>query len=105
VKAPVPVAHQSEGVERRTRRVPWGVQIEVWERTNTITVPESAAGAMPVSSLLDPLPGEAAGSSPASELDDDTIDVVDDLPRGWHSIEPDDEPIDPALVVDSPDSE
>lgn len=94
MKAPVAVAHQSEGVERRTRRVPWGIQIEVWERTNTITVPESAAGAMPVSSLLDPLPGQAAGSLPASELDEDTIDLG-----------PDDEPIDPALVVDSPDSE
>ena len=103
MKTPVAVTQSSEDVERRTRRVPWGVQIEVWQRTNTITIPESAAGAMVVSSLLEPLPTEPP-ASPAAEFDDETLDTPAESPKGWDSIPPDDEPVDPALIR-SPDPE
>jgi len=70
---PVAVIKPSENVERLIRRVPWGLEIQIWQLTNTITIPESAAGAIGVSSLLDPLPLDR--DPRPGMFDDDTIDL------------------------------
>jgi hypothetical protein len=70
-----------DDIERRARRVPWGIEIQVWQRTNTITVPETALSGLPASSLLDPLStvgGTLADAVPPSEFDEDTLDMPPD---------------------------
>ena len=66
----------SENVERLIRRVPWGLEIQIWQLTNTITIPESAAGAIGVSSLLDPVPPDRDPRPVTKFDDDDTIDLA-----------------------------
>lgn len=67
-----------DDIERRARRVPWGIEIQVWKRTDTITVPETALSGLPASSLLDPLStvgGTLAETVPPSDFDEDTLDI------------------------------
>ena len=67
-----------DDTERRARRVPWGIEIQVWRRTNTITIPETALTGVPASSLLDPLStvgGTLSDTVPPSEFDEDTLDM------------------------------
>jgi len=79
---PVAVVQPSDNLERRTRRVPWGLEIEIWQLTNTITIPESAVGAMAASLLLAPLPNEPTPRVPPPFDDDTTIDTPVDDPDG-----------------------
>jgi hypothetical protein len=53
------------GWERRARRLPWGIEIQIWRLVETKILPETAAN-LPISALLsDGKDGDAAGAIPA----------------------------------------
>lgn len=79
------VVSRNDGFERRARVMPWGIEIEVWRRVDTITIPGSAA-TLPINALF---PDPDAGAIPTHRTDDDKTleNLVDDGAAAEDSVE------------------
>ncbi len=68
------------GWERRARRLPWGIEIQIWRLVETKTYPDSAEN-LTLSALLtesEPADSRGAGALASELVDDDvTLRVVD----------------------------
>ena len=68
----------ADGVERRARLLPWGIEIQVWRLVETVTCP-AAAGALSLGSLLSN--DSPLGVGPRIEGDEETLEnLVEDGP-------------------------
>jgi hypothetical protein len=61
------VVSRDDGVERRARVLPWGIQVEVWRLVETLTLPTTAAS-LPIRTLF---PDDASGALPSAAVDDE----------------------------------
>jgi hypothetical protein len=92
-----------QNVEHRARRVAWGVEIEVWHRVNTITLPQIACDALAVSALLDPSTSlTPAAALPATALPPSSEDITLETPLDEH--DPDEDADYELLELDPPDA-
>jgi hypothetical protein len=57
------VAATGAGLERRLRRVPWGIEVQIWRLVETQTYPESAAN-LSLCEVLGQESTVAAGDAP-----------------------------------------
>jgi hypothetical protein len=68
----------SDGLERRTRVVPWGIEVQTWRLIETRTFPREAAK-LPLATLF--AWGDPPGSVPAAQSEDEkTLENLVDEP-------------------------
>lgn len=61
------VVKRDDGVERRARFLPWGIQVEVWRLVETLTLPTTAAS-LPIRTLF---PDDSGGALPSACVEDE----------------------------------
>jgi hypothetical protein len=67
------IVTRDDGLERRARLLPWGIEVQVWRLVETLTFPSTAAG-LPLDSLF---PLEPSGAIPCHRSDDEeTLETV-----------------------------
>ena len=76
---PAVTTSSEAGWERRARRLPWGIEIQIWRLVETKILPETA-GNLPLSTLLsEGKDGDAAGTIPESRPATDEDPTLENL--------------------------
>lgn len=78
------VVTRNDGLERRARVTPWGIEVQIWRLVDTLTIPGTAA-TLPLDALF---PDPDIGAIPSPRTDDDkTLENLFDGPTAEDSVE------------------